>query len=86
MGLKDLPVAKGARHVAAFEHAGWTCVRIRGSHHILEKDGVDPHLSVPCHARKDLSRKLLRGLIEDAGMTEEEYQDHFHKRVPKNAP
>lgn len=85
MGLKDLPVAKGARHVSAFEHAGWTCVRIRGSHHILERDGVDAHLSVPC-SRKDLSRKLLSGLIADAGMTEDEYLAHFHRRVPKDAP
>jgi predicted RNA binding protein YcfA (HicA-like mRNA interferase family) len=83
MGLRDLPLGPGARHVAAFEHAGWVCVRVNGSHHILEKDGVEAHLSVPCHGKRDVKRTLLRRLIRDAGMTESEYCDHFNRRVPK---
>ncbi len=82
MTLRDLPVARGLAHVAAFEHAGWICVRIKGSHHILERSGVDNHLTVPC-TRKDLSRKLLDSLIKDAGMDHAAYCDHFYKRVPK---
>jgi predicted RNA binding protein YcfA (HicA-like mRNA interferase family) len=83
MSLKDLPVAVGARHVAAFERAGWTVVRKKGSHRILERDGHDNHLSVPCHAGRDLSRKLLANLIEAAGMNEETYCDYFYRRVPR---
>lgn len=86
MGLNDLPVAGGMRHVAAFEHAGWTCVRIKGSHRILERDGVENHLSVPCHGNRDVSRKLLDGLIKDAGMDHSTYCDHFHRRVPRIDP
>lgn len=80
MGLKDLPLATGARHVAAFERAGWYCTRIKGSHHILERQGVENLLSIPCHAGRDVKRGLLAGLIAAAGMTQDEYCDYFYKR------
>jgi predicted RNA binding protein YcfA (HicA-like mRNA interferase family) len=83
MGLKDLPLARGEKHVAAFQHAGWVLVRIKGSHRILERDGVDAHLSIPCHAGKDVKRTLVRSQIRTAGMTEDEYLDHFYERVPR---
>lgn len=67
----------------AFEHAGWVLVRIKGSHRILERDGVDAHLSVPCHAGKDVKRALLRSLIRGAEMTQAEYLDHFHEQIPR---
>jgi predicted RNA binding protein YcfA (HicA-like mRNA interferase family) len=86
VGLKDLPVAHGTKHVAAFQHAGWELVRIKGSHRILEKAGEENHLSVPCHDNRDLKRALLSSLIDAAGMTEEEYLDHFHRRVPRVRP
>jgi predicted RNA binding protein YcfA (HicA-like mRNA interferase family) len=86
MGLRDLPLAGGARHVAAFKHAGWVVVRIKGAHHIMERDGVENHLAVPCHKGTDMSRALLSGLIDAAGMTEADYCDHFHKRIPRVDP
>ena len=76
MGQKDLPLAPGKDHVRAFGRVGWSVARIRGSHHILEKDGSESILTVPCH-NSDMSRKLLAGLIKDAGMTEQEYIDAF---------
>jgi predicted RNA binding protein YcfA (HicA-like mRNA interferase family) len=86
MSLKDLPLAGGERHVAAFVHAGWVRDRIKGAHHILEREGVENHLSVPCHKGQDMSRKLLAGLIAAAGMSEATYCDHFHKRIPRVDP
>jgi predicted RNA binding protein YcfA (HicA-like mRNA interferase family) len=82
VSLSDLPSAKGTQHVKAFVHAGWQSVRIKGSHQILERDGVENHLSVPCHA-KDLKRTTLSGLIAAAGMDHATYCDHFYRRVPK---
>lgn len=78
MTNEQLPIARGPRHIAAFERAGWTCVRIRGSHHILTKAGHAATLSVPCHKGKDVKRGLLRALIRDAGMSVEEYLGHFY--------
>lgn len=72
--------------MAAFEHAGWVCVRTKGAHRILEREGVENHLSVPCHKGKDLSRKLLAGLIAAAGMDEDTYRAHFQKRIPRVDP
>lgn len=83
MGLSDLPVANGSAHVGAFVRAGWECVRVRGAHHILTRDGHHATLSVPCHRGRDLGRGLLKSLIEAAGMTEAEYLGYFNKTLPK---
>lgn len=78
MGLRDLPLAPGERHVKAFERAGWRQTRkTRGSHAILEKEGVDATLSIPCHKGKDVKRALLSKQIKLAGMTGSEYLKHF---------
>ena len=78
MTKEQLPVAPGVSHVAAFQRAGWKCARIRGSHQILTKEGHEATLSVPCHKGKDVKRGLLRSLIRAAGMSVEEYIQHFY--------
>ena len=47
--------------------------RIEGSHHILVKEGVEEILSVPVHGTKPIKVGLLKGLIKDAGLTNEEF-------------
>jgi len=80
VGQRDLPLARCAAHVAAFERADWRCVRIRGSHHILEKDGAAATLSIP--ESGEVKRSVLQKLIKAAGLTEEQYLDLFHGRKP----
>jgi predicted RNA binding protein YcfA (HicA-like mRNA interferase family) len=82
VSLKDLPVARGERHVAAFVRAGWSVVRQKGSHQILERGGYENHLAIPC-TKKDMSRALLDGLIDAAGMDHRSYCDYFYKRLPR---
>jgi predicted RNA binding protein YcfA (HicA-like mRNA interferase family) len=77
-----LPLAKGQAHVAAFVRAGWTLVRVKGSHHMMEKKGVNATLSIPC-TTKDLKRGLLSDQIQAAGLSEEQYLDFFHNRKRK---
>ncbi|KJE24529.1 YcfA-like protein [Frankia torreyi] len=79
MGLKDLPVAVGDRHVAAFQRAGWEVARRSGSHVVLRRAGVQANLSVPCNGQ-EVKRPLLAKLIERAGLTPEEYCDYFRRR------
>jgi len=67
----QLPILSGKRVRAAFEKAGWECVRQRGSHMILVKDGSIATLSVPNH--KEVARGTLRGLVKAAGMTISEF-------------
>jgi predicted RNA binding protein YcfA (HicA-like mRNA interferase family) len=69
--MPQLPVISGREARKAFERAGWTFNRQRGSHMILVKSGLAINLSIPDH--RELDRGLLRGLIRDAGMTVGEF-------------
>jgi len=65
--LPQLPVISGREARRAFEKAGWTFSRQRGSHMVLVKSGVMSNLSVPDH--RELDRGLLRGLIRDSELS-----------------
>ena len=64
---------RGERVVKAFQRVGWSIVRIRSSHVILEKEGSIATLSVPVHKGKNVKRGTLRNLIKDAELTVEEF-------------
>ena len=78
--MPRLPRAKAEEHVKAFERAGWKVVRVTGSHYILAKEGLDFHLTIPFHKGRDVKIGLLKGLIRDAGLTNDEYLDLFYRR------
>jgi len=69
--VSRLPVVSGRETAKAFQKAGWTVVRWRGSHMILTKEGEEATLSIPDH--RELGRGLLRALIRDARMTMDEF-------------
>jgi len=75
-GIRDLPEAKGERHVKAFCRCGWKETRSKGSHRILEKDGEEAILSIPCGG-KNVKRTLLHSQIKLAGLTIAEYVAAF---------
>ena len=76
--MARLPRAEAERHIQAFERAGWRVARVTGSHYILVKEGVDFHLSIPYHRGQAVKLGLLKGLISDAGLTNDEYLALFH--------
>ena len=78
--MQKLPRVCGDKHVAAFQRAGWKLNHIEGSHHILIKEGIDVHLSVPVHKGRDLGIGLLKKLIARAGLTNEEYLELFYDK------
>ena len=78
--MARLPRAKAELHIKAFERAGWRVSRVTGSHYILTKEGVDFHLSIPHHRGQTVKIGLLKGLIRDAGLTNDEYLALFHGR------
>ena len=45
---------------------GWTVVRIKGSHHILQKDGKTT--VVPIHG-KDVPTGLLKTILKETGLS-----------------
>lgn len=69
--MPQLPVISGREARRAFEKAGWTFSRQRGSHMVLVKSGVMSNLSVPDH--RELDRGLLRGLIRDSELSVEAF-------------
>ena len=53
---------------------------MKGSHHILVKDGIDTILVVPVHGTKPIKVGLLKGLINEAGLTNEEFLNLCYKK------
>ncbi|NET56311.1 MAG: type II toxin-antitoxin system HicA family toxin [Symploca sp. SIO2E6] len=54
------------------ERYGWKLRRVTGSHHIYSKEGINFILSIPVHGNRDLPIGILRRLLKDAGLTEED--------------
>jgi predicted RNA binding protein YcfA (HicA-like mRNA interferase family) len=54
------------------ESKGWSLLRINGSHHIYGKAGNRVRLSVPVHGNQALKIGLLRHLLKQAGISEDE--------------
>jgi predicted RNA binding protein YcfA (HicA-like mRNA interferase family) len=71
--MSRLPTLKGTELVRTLERDGFKIARIKGSHHIMEHhDGR--RTVVPVHAGRDIKRSLLRKIIADAEMTEDDFQ------------
>jgi predicted RNA binding protein YcfA (HicA-like mRNA interferase family) len=71
-----LPAVSGKRVVRALLKAGFAVDRIVGSHHLLVRPGDEGRaVTVPVHANRDLSAGTLRSIVQQAGMTVEEFRD-----------
>ena len=69
------PRIHGAEVVKAFQRAGFVVDRIKGSHHVMKRDGHPVHLSIPVHPGRDVGVGLLKALIEAAGLSIEEFRE-----------
>lgn len=72
--MRALPVVSGREVVKALEKIGYVFDRQRGSHMILRQQNP-PHrrLTVPDH--KEVAKGTLRAIIQQAGLTVEEFKD-----------
>jgi predicted RNA binding protein YcfA (HicA-like mRNA interferase family) len=71
-----LPSLRGDAVVRALERAGFDVVRIKGSHHIMQHtDDPTRRTVVPVHAGQDIKRGLLRKIIDDTGLSVDEFRD-----------
>ncbi len=70
-----LPAVKPKEVLRALGRAGFFVHHTSGSHHVLKHPGK-PHLRVtfPYH-NKDLKRRTLASIIEQAGLTTDEFRD-----------
>ena len=72
---RDLPSLRPQPLVRALERAGFTTVRVKGSHYHLrhpDKPGARP--TVPMH-RGDLPRGTLQSILRQAGLSVDELCD-----------
>ena len=85
----SVPRIPGIVAVNAFEKAGFELVRVKGSHHILKKEGHKYIINIPVHGKNCVKTGLLRSQISNAGMTVEEFLSYcdpkFVKRSKKKA-
>ncbi len=72
---RDLPSLRPQAVVRALERAGFSIVRVKGSHYHLrhpDKPGARP--TVPMH-RGNLPRGTLQSILRQAGLSAEELHD-----------
>ena len=62
----------GREAVKAFKKTGWNVAGQVGSHVVMTKKGIRVNLSIPQH--KELSVGTLRLLIQNSGLTVDEFQ------------
>ena len=69
-----MKTTSGRIFIQVLEKNGWTLLRIKGSHHIYGKSGIDVRLSVPIHGDKPLKKGLLKHLLNIAGLKESDLE------------
>lgn len=70
--MPSLPVVSGKQARKALELLGWQCVRQKGSHMIMVKEGSIMTISIPDH--DELDRGLLKHqVINKAGLSVEDF-------------
>jgi predicted RNA binding protein YcfA (HicA-like mRNA interferase family) len=72
--MSRLPALTARQVVQALRRAGFVADRQRGSHLFLFHEGRRQSTVVPMHGG-DLKRGLLKGIIKQAGLTEEEFRE-----------
>ncbi|MGB9803766.1 type II toxin-antitoxin system HicA family toxin [Desulfofundulus sp.] len=73
--MSRLPRVTGQEVVSALKKAGFVVVRIQGSHHHLRRPGAKSLVTIPVHSGEILKPKLLKSILEQAGITAGELKD-----------
>jgi predicted RNA binding protein YcfA (HicA-like mRNA interferase family) len=73
---RRLPAVTGRQTVRALERAGFVLARIKGSHHVMEHPQHPMRTTtVPLHGTKTLRKGTLRSILNQAGLTVDEFLD-----------
>ncbi len=67
------PAVPGRVVIRALSRAGFVLDRIVGSHHVMTNSATGRTVSVPLHGGRDLKLGTLKGIIEQAGLTIDEF-------------
>jgi len=67
-----LKALSGKELVNLLQKRGWVLKHVRGSHHVLVKEGYEGTISVPVHGNHPLKRGMLVAILKEAGIKPEE--------------
>ncbi|MEK7563846.1 MAG: type II toxin-antitoxin system HicA family toxin [Patescibacteria group bacterium] len=73
--MPKLPRISGMEMIRFLERQGFSLIRIRGSHHYLEKKEL--HISVPVHGNRSLNIGTLRSILRDIKMSPIDFAKHL---------
>ncbi len=71
--MPKLPILKAKELIKILEKAGFEKWRQKGSHLSLYKKFDNRVLTVPVHQGKDIAKGTLKAIINQAGMSAEEF-------------
>ena len=71
--MPKLPVVSGRETARALKRAGFVVVRQKGSHVMLWHEERNRAVTVPVHGNKELAPGTLAGVLDEAGLTVEEF-------------
>jgi predicted RNA binding protein YcfA (HicA-like mRNA interferase family) len=73
-----LPLLSSKELCRFLESQGFVCKRQKGSHRFYRhKDGRST--VVPIHSNKDIKRVLLKAILDEIGMTREEFLNRYKR-------
>jgi predicted RNA binding protein YcfA (HicA-like mRNA interferase family) len=76
MNARRLPSLKARDVMRALQKAGFSVVRTTGSHcRLVHNSDPTRQTTVPVHTRKDIPRGTLHSIIDQAGLTVDEFID-----------
>ncbi|MDX9798621.1 MAG: type II toxin-antitoxin system HicA family toxin [Bacteroidales bacterium] len=71
--MNKLPILTGLEIIKALEKNGFIIIRQKGSHVFLRQKNDNRTTIVPIHKGKDIDRSLLSKILNDAGLSIEEF-------------
>ncbi len=75
--MANLPRPSGKDLVRFLERQGFVVIRIRGSHHFLERG--DARTCVPVHGNETLKIGTLRSILRDIGLSPTEFENKWNE-------
>ncbi len=73
--MQKIPVLRAREVIRVAEKLGFILDRQKGSHAVYRRSSDGARVVIPVHAGKDLKPKTLAGIIEDMGLTVEQFRD-----------
>ena len=71
----QMPAVKAKELVRIAQQLGFEFRRQTGSHAIYVRRSDERRVVIPMHAGKDIKRKTLRAIIDDLGISLDEFQE-----------